>query len=162
MKAAYEKYSGGTGGLELVRAKELLSFAVRFHGHLGPFLVLGLRAGLTARRLIGAPSSVEVCVFPRPPLSCVIDGVQVSSGCTLGNGRLTVNPTDDKLKVKLVFRSEKGAVMVSLVRDVVESLLSKMPAKKEELEEYAMSLLGEDEQCLFLIEMRKDLGTSCS
>lgn len=133
-------------------AEEPLGFAVRFHGHLGPFLVLGLRAGLIARKLIGAPSSVEVHVFPRPPLSCVIDGVQVSSGCTIGNGRLTVKSTRDRLKVKVVFRSEKGIVEVSLLRGLIESLLSKIPASKEELEKDATSLLGEDENCLFIVK----------
>ncbi|MBS7248583.1 MAG: FmdE family protein [Candidatus Jordarchaeales archaeon] len=133
-------------------AEELLGFAVKFHGHLGPFLVLGLRAGLIARKLIGVPSSVEVRVFPRPPLSCVIDGVQVSSGCTVGNGKLLVKSTRDRLKVKLVFRSEEGVVDISLLRGLIESLLSKMPASEEEMEKDAMNLLGEDEQRLFIIK----------
>ncbi|MEM4447647.1 MAG: formylmethanofuran dehydrogenase subunit E family protein [Nitrososphaerota archaeon] len=132
--------------------EDFLSFAVRLHGHLGPFLVLGLRASLIARRLIGTPSAVEVRVFPKPPLSCVIDGIQAASGCTVGNGKLTVTPSSDKLEVKITFRSDKSAVEVSLPRKLVESLLSKMPAEKSELEKEAIGLLEADEQQLFVVE----------
>lgn len=34
-------------------SKELLDEAVRFHGHLGPFLVLGLRVSLRAEKTLG-------------------------------------------------------------------------------------------------------------
>lgn len=132
--------------------EETLSFAVKLHGHLGPFLVLGLRASLVAKRLIGTPSAVEVHVFPRPPLSCVIDGVQAASGCTVGNGKLAVSSSSDRLEVKMVFHSDRGAVKVSLSRELVEKLVSKMPAERNELEKEAIILLEVDEQHLFVIE----------
>ncbi|MBS7287399.1 MAG: formylmethanofuran dehydrogenase subunit E family protein [Candidatus Freyarchaeota archaeon] len=134
--------------------EDLLKFAVRLHGHLGPFLVLGLRAGLAARRLIGKPASVEVNVSPKPPVSCVIDGIQASSGCTVGNGRLTLNPTSDRLEIRAVFRSDKKAIEILFSRELIEGLLSRMPTSGEELERKAMSLLGEDEQRLFTLKTR--------
>jgi len=68
-----------------------LEAAVRFHGHLGPWLALGLKAGLRARRELGAsPFELTAYVFcpARTPYSCFIDGVQVGSGCTLGKGNV--------------------------------------------------------------------------
>lgn len=141
------------GGVFLAEDMEdLLKFAVRLHGHLGPFLVLGLRAGLAARRIMGKPESVEVSVFPKPPVSCVIDGLQASSGCTVGNGRLTVNPTSDRLEIRAVFLSDKKVAEIIFSKELVKSLLSRMPASSEELEREAMSLLGEDEQRLFTLK----------
>lgn len=77
-----------------VDPRELLSLGVRLHGHLGPFLVAGIRAGLLGLRLLGSPGysgiSAEVETGTTPPLSCMVDGLQVSTGCTIGKGNLRV------------------------------------------------------------------------
>ena len=72
-----------------------LKEAVEFHGHLGPFLVIGVRMGLIGlrelktekgnKKLRAAASLTEYSV----PFSCVLDGIQVATGCTFGNQRLT-------------------------------------------------------------------------
>lgn len=74
-----------------------LADAARFHGHLGPWLALGLKAGLRARRLLGATPfelTARVRCPTRPPYSCFVDGVQVGSGCTLGKGNICHLPAD--------------------------------------------------------------------
>jgi formylmethanofuran dehydrogenase subunit E len=68
-----------------------LEQAAQFHGHLGPWLALGLKAGLHARRALGATPfelTARVHCPARPPYSCFVDGVQVGSGCTLGKGNV--------------------------------------------------------------------------
>ncbi len=59
-----------------------------FHGHLGPYVVAGLRLGRYAlARLRADPHfgvEAEVHCPDRPPPSCVMDGIQFASGCTLG------------------------------------------------------------------------------
>jgi formylmethanofuran dehydrogenase subunit E len=70
--------------------------AAAFHGHLGPWLVLGLRAGLYARRhLLDDPFRLEAVVRcpGRRPFTCFIDGVQCGSGCTLGKGNIRHVPS---------------------------------------------------------------------
>jgi len=67
--------------------------AVRFHGHLGPWAIAGCRLGMAARQAVGAHGyfDVEVTVrgpFDRPPRSCFLDGVQVTTGATLGKRNL--------------------------------------------------------------------------
>ena len=69
--------------------------AAAFHGHLGPWLALGLRAGTYARRhLLDDPFRLEACVRcpGRRPFTCFIDGVQFGSGCTLGKGNISHRP----------------------------------------------------------------------
>jgi formylmethanofuran dehydrogenase subunit E len=61
---------------------------VELHGHYGPYVVLGYRAGLLARRLLKSPGYFDLkCVVESPlapPPSCLVDGVQLGAGCTLG------------------------------------------------------------------------------
>ena len=64
------------------------------HGHLGPFLVAGIRMGLLALRLLNSTGyfglSAESEAGQTTPLSCLNDGVQIGSGCTAGKGNLRV------------------------------------------------------------------------
>jgi hypothetical protein len=73
----------------------VLRQATRFHGHLGPWLVLGLKAGAYARRKLAAsPFELRARVFcpTGTPYTCFVDGVQFSSGCTMGKGNISHRP----------------------------------------------------------------------
>lgn len=78
---------------------EELERAKSFHGHLGPWLVLGIRIGEDAVRTLGARrwfgASVVVNCPPRPPHSCIADGLQLSTGCTYGKRSIEIRPADD-------------------------------------------------------------------
>ena len=71
----------------------LLEGAVKFHVHLDPFLILGLKAGLIGISHLGK-NYFEVRAIvetdAHPPRSCFIDGIQFASGCTIGKGNLKV------------------------------------------------------------------------
>ena len=71
--------------------------ATAFHGHLGPWLVLGLKAGTYARkRLAASPFELDARVFcpAGPPHTCFVDGVQFGSGCTMGKGNIIHHRAD--------------------------------------------------------------------
>lgn len=72
--------------------EQLLERIADFHGHLGPYALLGFRAGQLALRELGAKGyfdlEADVHCGDRPPLSCFADGVQLGSGCTAGKGNL--------------------------------------------------------------------------
>ena len=77
--------------LRPLKQDQILNHAARFHGHLGPWLALGLRAGRRATKLLKAtPFQLKAVVHcpRRTPHSCFIDGIQVGSGCTLGKGNI--------------------------------------------------------------------------
>ncbi|MEM1638543.1 MAG: FmdE family protein [Desulfurococcaceae archaeon] len=73
---------------------ELLKLAERFHGHICPFLVLGLRASEIAFEKLGLikPGVYETIsediVAIVEANNCFADGVQIATGCTLGNNSL--------------------------------------------------------------------------
>lgn len=62
----------------------------KFHGHLGPYAVLGYRMGLTARHRFPQRIYARVHSGTQRPLSCLADGVQMSSCCTLGKNNISV------------------------------------------------------------------------
>ena len=69
-----------------------LKRAVDFHGHLGPYLVLGLTMGSYALKKLKARAhfglEVKVWGVKFKPRSCLVDGLQLSTGCTYGKGNI--------------------------------------------------------------------------
>jgi len=74
--------------------KELIRKAKEFHGHLCPFLVLGLKASEIAmkRPALIKPGVIETVredvIAIVEVNNCFADGVQIAAGCTLGNNSL--------------------------------------------------------------------------
>jgi formylmethanofuran dehydrogenase subunit E len=72
--------------------REKLDKLNMFHGHVGPFVVVGMRVGEYAlERLQARPHfglEAEVTCAGAPPESCLLDGIQFSTGCTLGKQNL--------------------------------------------------------------------------
>jgi len=68
-----------------------------FHGHLGVYVTLGLRMGAIGRERFGHYKGLSAVVRsrPEPPMLCVVDGVQFSSGCTMGKGNIRTEPGED-------------------------------------------------------------------
>ncbi len=70
-----------------------LATVVQVHGHLGPSVVAGARMGMIGLRAVEAKGFFDVevtCEGPlaKPPQSCFLDGVQVTTGATLGKRNL--------------------------------------------------------------------------
>ncbi|MGA2774683.1 MAG: formylmethanofuran dehydrogenase subunit E family protein [Candidatus Omnitrophota bacterium] len=70
-----------------------LKEAIKFHGHLGPYLVLGLLCGDSAIKKLKANKyfgiNVKVWGANKKPQSCLIDGLQLSTGATYGKGNIS-------------------------------------------------------------------------
>lgn len=63
------------------------------HRHLGIYSILGAKMGIRARELLAAGvDELRVLSYAsdQPPLSCMTDGLQVSTGATLGRGTIAV------------------------------------------------------------------------
>ncbi len=75
-------------------AEGILEYAREFHGHVCPYLALGIRASLLAMEELGVgrlnySGSVDESILAIVEVnSCFTDGVQVATGCTLGNNSL--------------------------------------------------------------------------
>jgi formylmethanofuran dehydrogenase subunit E len=79
-------------------SEELYEKASEFHGHGGLFMAAGLRMGLLALKKLDSEGwfgiRCEARLHWSPPDSCVIDGLQVSTGCTMGKHNISVEERD--------------------------------------------------------------------
>ncbi len=74
---------------------EIVVLTSEFHRHLGIYSILGAKMGLWARDYFKADLDelkVESFAGLQPPISCLNDGLQVSTGATLGHGTITIVP----------------------------------------------------------------------
>lgn len=135
-------------------SEELLRGAKEFHGHRGPFLILGLRIGLTALRLLDAEGWFDLKCRVRLPLkvpeTCLLDGVQFSTGCTLGKRNIEIEEGEE---IEAFFEKRDGGrlhikVRPEAVRRIKEALSRGMEGMMEEAEH----LLKASDEELFLIQ----------
>ena len=105
----------------------------RFHGHLGVYVTLGLRMGAIGRRVLGHYKGLRASVrsSPEPPMLCVVDGIQFSSGCTMGKGNISIARADEP---EVLFEKEGHRVRVALKPGWRERIDREM-AKETELEQ---------------------------
>jgi hypothetical protein len=119
---------------------ELLRF---FHGHIGPYAVLGYRIGRRALGLLEAEKyfgmQVTVTAPKRTPYTCLIDGLQVSTGCTTGKGNIAVRPSEPPAGVlfSLQFVAGERRLSVTVPEQVRELLAGWLQAKLTEDELFA-------------------------
>src|SRR5271157_3241241 len=101
----------GAGGQEAPTAQEVetcLSRVLHYHGHLGPWAVIGYRVGERALKESGIPrSSKDLVVVHRCPAAvqytCMLDGLHAATGASIG--KLT-------LKHEVVPASELQTVVI--------------------------------------------------
>jgi len=128
----------------------LVEWAVKFHGHLGPYLILGLRAGLLGVKHLGKSYfelKAVVETGTSPPRSCFIDGIQFASGCTLGKGNIEVKVSNN---VSVVFMKDERRMRLA-VRDSVLRVLDQMTSMSQ-AEMICEEILQKADDELFLIE----------
>ena len=105
--------------------KPSLQRAIEFHGHLGPYLVLGLLMGEYALRKIKAKPhfglEVKIWGASQKPKSCLIDGLQLSTGCTYGKGNIK-KYNGKGIKVKFIHCENKKDITLALQEGIIEKL----------------------------------------
>mgnify|MGYP006308691499 CR=1 FL=1 len=99
---------------------DILKSIEQFHGHLGPYAVLGYKMGKIASEKLGSnpfDKNVIVSTGTTPPISCLIDGIQIGSGCTLGKGNITVK--NEKI-AKAEFSHKNGEKITILLDEKIQ------------------------------------------
>lgn len=137
---------------------DILEKAVDWHGHLGPFLVLGVRMGLLGMRELGAKKGnrklrVTVMTKPYVPFSCVIDGIQAATKCTIGNRKMRLRNSPKNVSAKFQIL-EGNTVTVTLnpaKQEELKKLLSKHGSFKE-MEKIARNVISMPEKELFKVK----------
>lgn len=124
-----------------------------FHGHLGPYVVLGYRMGRHALDITDSEGhfdvSVEVYSVLKPPRSCLIDGVQLGSGCTLGKRNIEVHEFSGV--PYSVFTTETGETVTIRLRSEIPDLISRL-IDSVGVETAGEKLMEKNIESLFVIE----------
>lgn len=119
----------------------MLDKAVKLHGHLGPFLVLGLKMSLRAKKILGGkPSKCEIETINSKPYLCVVDGIKV----VIGSDAVTLREGNG-LSAKFSKASSKE-VIVRVKKALVEKYAE---GPWEKSEEYAYEVIRSDDEQLF-------------
>ena len=112
-----------SGDLEgLLRSAEVI------HGHLCPFLALGVKAGQYALTSLARHGhGLEEVVAIVESNNCFTDGIQVVTGCTLGNNGLIFKDLG-KTAVTVARRADGAALRLVLRADFRAGLFARYPA----------------------------------
>ncbi len=132
--------------ITMVEIPEELEQLKRFHGHLGPFVLIGYRMGTIARKKLEGKIEAVVFTGTKVPLSCIIDGIQFSSSCTLGKGNISIQEKED---AEAHFVSDTNLIEIKLRDEVRRRIESTCNRDVEEV--MALGLFSEPEATLFNI-----------
>jgi pyrimidine-specific ribonucleoside hydrolase len=98
------------------------------HRHLGVFAIIGVKMGIRAREYFctGVDElSVKSYAGSTPPLSCMNDGLQVSTGATPGHGLLAVS-TEIPLSPSADFTYRDRTIRITLKKELAEKVSSEL------------------------------------
>jgi formylmethanofuran dehydrogenase subunit E len=132
-----------------VPLEEMINQAIEFHGHLGPFLVLGIRMGLLALKELSSPGYEGIEAVAKtgntPSLSCLLDGIQISTGCTMGKGNIATVPLG---RAEADFSTDEKRVTFKVKDEIIDEIKSWRESYAT-LEEIAWSISKRSDEELF-------------
>ncbi len=121
--------------------KNVLEKAVEIHGHLGPFLVLGVKMGLLAKSLLNKEiQKCEAEVIGKKPYLCTVDGIRaiIGDGIAIKEGK----------GIAATFHSVEGVRAILSVKEPIVKKYSHVPW--EVCEEAAHEVLRESQENLLV------------
>lgn len=102
--------------------------ANELHRHLGTFAIIGVKMGIRAREYFNTGVDEFTAVSyagSTPPLSCMNDGLQVSTGATPGHGLLTVR-NDTILSPSVEFTYLNRKIRLTLKPEIANKITSEL------------------------------------
>ncbi len=94
------------------------------HGHTGIYSIIGVKMGVRALEYFNVGvNNLEVVTYAgnEPPLSCLNDGIQISTGATIGQGLITVDKTVLPIPtVEFAFNGKK--IRIELKKEIAERI----------------------------------------
>lgn len=106
--------------------------ASELHGHLGAFLIIGVRIGETAKQILKVKNQrsrelhVSVKVPLQTPFSCILDGIQSTTHCTIGNQRLNVKPSRQTITAQFETTDSDETLTITVNPKIVKGLTDKI------------------------------------
>jgi len=108
------------------------------HGHTGIYSIIGVKMGVRALEYfnVGVNNLETVTIAGNvPPLSCLNDGIQVSTGSTIGQGLIRIDP-DGKHVPAAVFSFNGQVIRIDLKKDIAERIEADI---RRSLEQFGMT-----------------------
>lgn len=97
------------------------------HRHVGVYTLIGAKMGVRAREYFGAGlDELRIISYAglEPPFSCLNDGLQVSTGATLGHGLISVKGNSKEPKADFYYLGQK--ITISLKNEYKTEVASKI------------------------------------
>jgi len=134
----------------------LIEKAADFHGHLGPFLVIGVRMANTAKKILNATTKDNTLQATAKiplliPFLCIIDGIQATTRCTVGNQKLKIEKSKKQITVYFKLQNSHRTLKVSVNPKIIKELKNKI-SEGISNEELAWKIAYMPESQLFTIE----------
>jgi formylmethanofuran dehydrogenase subunit E len=132
--------------------------AVKLHGHLGPFLVLGVRMGAIANRILnpahnGSNALQATVRLPlRTPYSCILDGIQSTTKCTIGNQRLKTIDSPEEMTAEFKMQGSDKSLIITTSPKIIDEIENEF-SRGATNEELAAKIASAPEDQLF--ELKK-------
>lgn len=139
--------------------KEKLNLTIKnaeeLHGHLGPFLVVGVRIGEIAKEILKVKNNeklhITASVPLKTPFSCILDGIQASTQCTVGNRKLQIIKSQKAITVWIKLEDSESMLEIRVNSQVVEELERNL-SQGASNQELAWKVIALPENQLFTIE----------
>ena len=93
----------------------IVAITNEFHEHLGIYSILGAKMGLRAREYFHVGiDELEIMTFAgsHPPVSCLNDGLQTSTGATVGHGTITLGDGPASPKARFSFKNRSIDIQI--------------------------------------------------
>ena len=103
-----------------------ISMTNEIHGHTGIYSIIGAKMGVRAMEYFNVGvNNLEVETFAGsvPPLSCFNDGLQISTGATIGQGLITISDSISTIP-SAIFRFNNQKVHIALRLEIAEQIRS--------------------------------------
>lgn len=103
---------------------------------MGPYLVLGLLAGEVALKKLKCKKyfglDVKVWGASKKPKSCLVDGLQLSTGATYGKGNIQ-KLNDSQIKIEFQNRKDHKKISLRFKEDLTQKLTAAKTHRDSEL-----------------------------
>ena len=123
-KPEYAKMLNETVGKFGLIEWKAISMTNEIHGHTGIYSIIGAKMGIRAMEYFNVGvNNLEVITFAgsNPPLSCFNDGVQISTGATIGQGLITISDSISAIP-SAIFEFNNQKVNIALKSEIAEQM----------------------------------------
>jgi len=101
-----------------------ISLTNEIHGHTGIYSIIGAKMGIRAMDYFNVGiNNLSVTTFAGndPPLSCFNDGIQISTGATIGQGLITISDSISEIP-SAIFEFNGRKVRISATPEIAEQM----------------------------------------